>query len=162
MRDPRSGNRSRFNRGPAELRIVVRKRILDRGPRIPAFLLRFSIVVLRAVDLAAGSIQISLEISAFRAIQSIARLAIHPFLRANRGLVGAQPVQFTPRELIVLPAISDALHLAVFAGIDASRPLGSRLVLREGAQGSREHESKGHRDDSSNQHASSFGHWLSD
>jgi len=117
--------------------------------------------MLGAVDLAAGLIQISLEIPAFPAVQPISGLAVDAFFRANGGLIGAQPVQLTSRELIILPAIPDALYLMVFAGIDASRPLGWRLILREGTQRRREHESKSHSDDSSNQHASSFGHWLS-
>jgi hypothetical protein len=117
--------------------------------------------VLCAVDFAARSIQISLEIAAFPPAQSVARPAIDPFFRANRGLVCAQPVQFSPREFIVVAAISDALDLPVLPRVDAFRALGSRLILREGAQRCRDHEPKRHGDDSSNQHASSLGHWLS-
>jgi hypothetical protein len=118
--------------------------------------------VLRSGDLAAGSIQISLEIPAFPAVQSITRSSVHAFLGADGRFVAAKPVQFTPGELIVLAAFSDAQHLTVFTGIDPSRPLGRRLILREGAQGAQKRESKGRSHDTSNQHASSFGHWLTD
>jgi len=80
-------------------------------------------------------------------------------LLAGRPFV-AQAV--TPAgELVILAAVPDALHLAMFPGIYASRPLDRCLILRKGAQRRRDHESKGQSDDSSNQHASSFGHWLS-
>jgi hypothetical protein len=118
-------------------------------------------VMLRTIDFAAGSIEISLEIPAFPAVQSVTGPAVDAFLGANGGLVGTQPVQLPARELVILPAVPDALNLAMFPGIDAPRPLIGRLILREGAQRPREHESKCHRDNSSNQHASSFGHWLS-
>jgi hypothetical protein len=118
--------------------------------------------MLRAIYFAAGSIQISLQIPAFLTVQSVAGPAVNAFLGANGGLVGAQPVQFASRELIVLPVILDPLDLTMFPGIDASRPLGRGLILCDGVQRCRERESKSHRDDSSNQHASSFGHWLSD
>jgi hypothetical protein len=118
--------------------------------------------MLGAVDLAAGSIQISLKISAFRAVQSISGSAVDALLGADGGLVAAQPVQLAAREIPVLPAVSDAPHLTVLPGIDPSFLRCRRLILRERTQGTRERDSKGNGDDTSNQHASSFRHWLTD
>jgi hypothetical protein len=114
------------------------------------------------VNLAAGSIQVSLKVAAFRPVQSIPGSAIDTFLRANGGFVGAQPVQFAAREIPVLPAVPDAQHLSVLTDIDASSLRCRRLILREGAQRTSERDSKGHGDDTSNQHASPFRHWLTD
>jgi hypothetical protein len=139
-------------------------RIPDPGPRIPGrsrLLLRFSIVVFRAGDLAARPAQISLKIAAFPAVQPIAGSAVDAFLGADGGFVGAQAVQLAAGQLMVLPAVPDAQYLAMLASVDSTGVLLSRcLILRERAYGARKGESKRHHDDSSNQHASSFGHWL--
>ena len=97
--------------------------------------------MLGAVDLAAGSIQISLKISAFRAVQSISGSAVDALLGADGGLVAAQPVQLAAREIPVLPAVSDAPHLTVLpagqpdrdpiAGLTSER---MRAILAQAAE----------------------------
>jgi hypothetical protein len=116
--------------------------------------------VFRAVDFSARPAQVSLKIAPFPAVQPIAGPAVHAFLGADGGFVGAQAVQLAAGQLIVLPAIPDAQHLAMLASVDSTGVLSRCLILRERASGARKGKSKRYHDDSSNQHASSFGHWL--
>jgi len=110
--------------------------------------------VFRAIDLAAGSVQIALQVAPLGAVQSIARASIHALFRSDRRFVRSQPVQLASRQFAVLPAVSDPRGLPPLARVDTSTMMRGRVgyVLSKREHGRREHESKRRRNNASNQY----------
>jgi hypothetical protein len=101
-------------------------------------------VVSRAVNLAAGAVQVALQVASLPAIQAVTGAAVDAFLRTNGCFVGAQSIQFTARDLIVFSSLADARGLTAFSRIDASTMMRRRIVrvLGKCNQRRRKHESK--------------------
>src|SRR5437588_9036434 len=93
---------------------------------------RVAVVVLRAVDLPAGLLQVVLEVATLAVVQAAARSAVDALFGANARLVGSQFVQLAFRQLVVLHAVPDSLRLPVLACVDAGRGAPRRLRGRRG------------------------------
>src|SRR5262245_5362062 len=105
-----------------------------------------AVVVLGAVDLAARSGQIALEIAAFPGTQAVAAPAVDALLRANRHLVRPDAIELAAVDVAVAHAVADPRRLTRFTRVDA--PAMRRLRTHE--RGRREQTTQRNGGDGSN------------
>jgi len=119
----------------------------------------------RSIDLAAGAIEIALQVLSLPATQAISGTTVDTLLGANRGFVGAQSIQFSACNLILVSSGADPRDLPVLSRVDSGSLLRGRVVaiLRKCDDRGREREPKHRRNDRSNHRSPLLhgtGYWV--